>query len=565
MRITAIPQIYRHVNRWGEIFSVLSKYGLANWVGRLGPDFAKDMFRGPGGAAIARLPWEMRIRLALAELGPTFIKLGQVLSTRPDLIGVSLADELTQLQTGVQADPPDVVRRTILQELGRPVEELFDDFDDVPLASASIGQVHRARLKSGELVAIKVQRSDIQRKVAVDTDILNGLAQLAESRLPEFQNYRPRAIAEEFQRTTQRELDFHRELRHMQQFAQDFAGDSTLCIPRPYPELSTARVLTMQYLEGIKLSDTAALTAAGYDLGEIARRGARIYLEMIFSHGFYHADPHPGNVLVMDRGVFGLLDHGMVGRMDERLHDNVEELLLAVTSLDAEHLTSIIVRLGSVPQDLDRAGLSVDVSDFVSHYGAQRLEDLDLSGALREMVEMVRRYHIHLPARVAMLIKTLVTLEGTARLLSPHFSLLEIMKPYRRKMILRRLSPTRRLRRFQRLYSDISHMAEVLPQGIVDIVEQMRDGVFDVHLDHRGLEPSVNRLVLGMLASALIVGSSLLMAQAVPPALGGVSLSGVLGFAMAFFLGVRLLRAINKSGHLDRRAEIQARKKPPAR
>jgi ubiquinone biosynthesis protein len=399
MKISSIPQIYRHLGRWGEILSVLSKYGLANWISRLGPDFAKDLLKAPGGTAIARHRWETRLRLALGELGPTFIKLGQLLSTRPDLVGVDLATELQHLQTDVACDAPDRVRETIESDLGRPMEEVFEEFDEQPMASASIGQVHRARLKNGDRVAVKVQHADIVRKVLVDLEILSGLALLSE-RIPEFHNYRPRAIVLEFRRVIRRELDFRREERHMQQFARDFANDPRIHIPRSYPALCTSRVLVMELVEGIRLSETDRLAAAGIDLDEVARRGANLYLDMLFVHSFYHADPHPGNVLLMDGNVIGLLDFGMVGRIDEHLHEDIEETLLAVASQDSEHLTAIIIRVGAIPQNLDRSALSVDVADFIAHYGGQSLESFDLSGALNEMTEMIRQYRITLPARV---------------------------------------------------------------------------------------------------------------------------------------------------------------------
>ena len=554
MKITSIPQIYRNVNRWGEILSVLSKYGLANWVSRLDLDFVKGLFKDADGEVLALHRPEVRIRLALNELGPTFIKLGQILSTRPDLIGVELAAELQHLQDEVRADPAAAIRQTIAAELGSPVETLFAEFDDAPLASASIGQVHRARLHTGEEVVVKVQHAGIEDKVRVDLDILVGLAQMAEM-IPEFENYRPRATVEEFQRILLRELDFNREARHMRQFAQDFAGNPRVHIPRWHPVFSTGRVLTMERVQGIKLCETARLAAAGHDLEELARRGAEIYLTMIFNNGFYHADPHPGNILVLPGGVIGLLDFGMVGRIDEPLRELIEEMLSAVVNLDAVHLTAIVTRIGSVPPDLDQASLSVDMTDFLAHYAHQHIDELELGGALNEMIEIIRRYHIMLPARIAMLIKVLVMLEGAARLLNPRFSLVEVMRPYQRQILLRRLSPVRQLRRLRRLYSELERLADVLPRGIIDILQQVQTGSFDVHLDHRGLEPSVNRLVLGMLASALFLGSSWLLANGTGPMIPWVQLSllGVLGSTTSILLGLRLLRAINKSGHLDRR------------
>jgi ubiquinone biosynthesis protein len=558
MKLSSIPQLYRHVGRWYEILAVLSKYELAAWIGRLGPDFTKDLLKARGGAAIARLPWETRLRMAMAELGPTFIKLGQVLSTRPDLVGVKLAEEFQQLQENVPADPPEVVRKLIESELGKPVEELFAEFEPQAMASASIGQVHRARLHSGESVVVKAIHADIEKKVAVDMDILAGLAVLAEM-VPEFRNYRPAVIAAEFQRSMRRELDFGREERNLRQFAHDFRNDPTIHVPKTYPALSTRRVLVMEWLDGVKVSETERLAAAGIDTDEVARRGAAICLKMIFDHGFYHADPHPGNLMVMEGCRIGLLDCGMVGRIDERLHESVSELLVALSNLDAEHVTAMLIRLGRTPADLDRSALSLDVADFLSYYGTQSLDRFDLSGALNEMVEQIRRYHIMLPARIIMLLKALVTLEGTARQLSPKFNLVEMIRPYRRKMLWQRFSPRRRLRKLYRLYSELEHLLDILPQGIADILEQMQGGRFDIHLDHRGLEPSVNRLVLGMLASALFVGASLMLSRQVPPLvdlpplLPKVSAPGALAAVTSIILGLRLWRAISKSGHLDQK------------
>lgn len=553
MKITAIPQLLRNSSRGVEVLSVLSKYGLATWFGRLDFKLADGFLKTPNGELLRQHPAHTRIRLALQELGPTFIKLGQVLSTRADLIGVTLANELQLLQDQVPADRADAVREIIEDELGQNVEELFFEFDDRPLASASIGQVHRARLVTGERVVVKVQHKNIQQKIRIDLDILARLAELAEL-IPEFKNYRPKATAAEFQRTLLRELDFGREERNMQEFAANFADDPRLRIPKTYPDYTTGRVLTMEELDGVKLADVQACASAGFDLPEVARRGAELYLEMIFTHGFYHADPHPGNILVLDGNVIGLVDYGMVGRIDESLREDIEEMLVAVAEGDSAHLTSVITRLGKVPAGLDQAALSVEVADFVSQYTYQRLDEFQLGQALNDMTELIRRYRIMLPARIALLLKVLVMLEGTARLLSPRFNLIEVMAPYRKKMIWRRLSPGRQVRRFRRLYRELEILAEVAPRGMVDIIEQIQSGKFDVHLDHRGLEPSVNRLALGLLTSALFLGSSLLLSMNVPPLFRGVSVAGALGCGVSLFLGLRLLRAINKSGHLDRRS-----------
>jgi ubiquinone biosynthesis protein len=235
------------------------------------------------------------------------------------------------------------------------------------------------------------------------------------------------------------------------------------------------------------------------------------------------------------------------------LREDVEDMLLALGERDAARLSQVIMRLGDAPRDLDRAALGNDLADFVGHYGNQSIENINLSAALNEMTEIVRRFRIMLPARIAMLLKMLVMLEGTSRLSCPKFSLMDVLMPHQKQMIWRRMSPRRRLRKFRRIYGELEHLAEVLPRKVVDMVDQLQAGKFDVHLDHRGLEPSVNRLVLGMLTSALFLGSALLLSRDVKPLVWGVSLLGALGCIVSVVLGLRLLKAINKSGHLDRR------------
>jgi ubiquinone biosynthesis protein len=552
MKLTTLPHLARNANRVREILTVLSKYGLADWVSRLDLDFAKGLFKGRDGAGLAELTRETRIRLALNDLGTTFVKLGQLLSTRPDLIGPALAKELSKLQDNVPADSPGAVRATIERELGQPLCDLFTEFEEPPLASASIAQVHAARLKTGQLVVVKVQHNAIEARVRIDLDILVALAELAEKYLPEFGQYRPRATAAEFQRMVLRELDFGREERNLQQFAGNFANDTSVRFPAPYPELSTGRVLTMDRLDGVKIAEPERLQALGFNLEEVARRGAEVFLEMIFRDGFYHADPHPGNLVVLPGGVIGMLDCGMVGRIDDKTREEIEDMLLAIATGDAMHLTTILMRLGSVPPDVDQPRLRTDISEFLSYYSGRPLDQLDLGKALTELIEIVRNHRIVLPPGIALLLKVLVMLEGTSRLLNPHFNLTELMRPYQQKILWRRFSPTRHLQKFQRLYHEWEHLGEVLPRGVADLLQQVQRGNLSVHLEHQRLAPSVNRLVLGMLTSALFLGSALLWSTEVPPLLSGASVFGVLGCGVSLVLGLRLLWAIKKSGHLDR-------------
>jgi ubiquinone biosynthesis protein len=550
MNLWSIPQLARDANRAGEIVAVLGKYGLADWLGRLDWKLPRRLVPGKSVRSLAELTTETRIRLVLIELGTTFVKLGQILSTRADLVGPSLARELSSLQTDTPADPPDRVRATVEAELGKPLEELFAAFDLKPIASASIGQVHRARLRDGAEVVVKVQHPDIERRIRTDLEILVGLAELAEQHLPDLRPYQPRATAVEAQRILLRELDFSRERRHLEQFALHFRDDPTVHFPAPHPELCTGRVLTMEYLDGTKLSDAEKLLEQGIDHEAIACKGAAVFLEMIFRDGFYHADPHPGNILILRDGAIGLLDCGMVGRIDAQMQEDIEEMLVAVGHLDAATLTRIAVRVGSIPPDLDRAALAADLTDFLSYYSSQPLDKFQLGAALTEAVEIIRRYHILLPASLSLLIKMLVMLEGTSRLLNPRFHLSELVQPYYKKLVWRRLSPTRQLRRTYRTLREWQHLAEVLPGGLAQLVQRVQRGEVDVHVEHKHLDSSVNRLAFGLLTSSLFLGSALMLSMGVA-AIGGVSVPGTLGCIFSMGLALRLIRAIQKSGHLD--------------
>jgi ubiquinone biosynthesis protein len=552
LSLTAIPQLARNINRVREIVTILGKYGLADWISRLDLHFARGLVKSSDGQGLSALTRETRIRLALIELGTTFIKFGQMLSTRPDLVGSRLAGELSSLQACVPADSPAVVQATIRGELGHSIEELFAEFDNRAMASASIGQVHRARLHSGPAVAVKVQHPGIEARIRVDLSILAVLADLANQYLPETRQYQPRATVAEFQRMLLRELDFGREERHLQTFAANFAGDDTVRFPAVFSEFSTGRVLTMEFLDGIALTDVAGLRTQGHAAEELARRGAAIFMEMIFRDGFYHADPHPGNFLIMTGGVLGILDCGMIGRLDEKLREAVEEILVSLVHGDAVSLCEVIVRIGSTPADLDHGGLGTDLTDFMSYYGRKPLDQIDLGAALSEVTDVIRRYHIVLPASAALLIKVLIMLEGTSRLLNPRFSLIEVMKPFQKRLIWRRLSPERHLQRIRRFVQNWQHLGEVLPRNLIGILEQVNKGNIEVHLEHQRLEPSVNRLVLGMLTSALFLGSTLLWSYQAPPLVAGVPILGVAGSLASLALGLRLLWAIRKSGHLEK-------------
>jgi ubiquinone biosynthesis protein len=551
MKFNPLVRLESNVRRAGEIIGVLAKYGLADWVKGLDHPWIQERFKSVDGHAISNLNIEERVRLAFTELGTTFIKLGQMLSTRADLVGPAMARELAHLQTAVPADPHDTVWATIEAEFGKPPGKLFTHFKQTPLASASIAQVHQAQLHSGEHVVVKVQHAGIAEKIMPDLDILADLAELAEKYSSQLRLYQPVAVVRQFRRTLLRELDFTLERRNLEEFAEHFAEDDTVHFPRAYADFSTRRVLTMERLEGISGGNTEALAASGVDLNEFALRGANMYLNMIFRDGLYHADPHPGNLMLLSGGVVGVLDFGMVGRLDQELSEYIEDMLLAVVEGNSVDLAEILLRVGSAPPDTPRDPLRADLADFVADYVGQSIQDINVSGALNSLFEIVRRYNISLPPALSLLLRTLVELDGTSRQLSPKFSLAAVFRPFYSKMLRGRLSPQRVFARLRHTWHDWERLAELLPRDLEDVLKRVRDGSFSVHLDHRHIDPVVNRVVLGVMCAALFISSSLLWSMKAPPTIAGVSLFGAAGYLMALYLAWRLLRAIKKSGDLD--------------
>ncbi len=542
----------RNAKRVGEILSILGRYGLADWLGGLNYDWLQGRLVSFDGERLGKLTQEARIRLALTELGTTFIKFGQMLSTRADVVGPALAGELSQLRSHTPPDPPETIKESIRVELGRPVEELFAEFNDRPLASASIGQVHQARLQGGEQIVVKVQRAGIENKILGDLDIMGVLADLAQKHVTYLHPYQPVAMLREFRRTLLGELDFSSERRNLEEFGENFAKDKNVHFPLVYPDLCSRRVLTMEMLVGISGEDVPGMKAAGVDLNEFAQRGANMYLDMIFRDGFYHADPHPGNLMMLPGGVVGVLDCGMVGRFDETMREEVESLLLSIINKDALELTDTVMRLGAVPPDLDRDALRSEISNFVSEYATRTLRDFNLSAALRQMTDIVRRYHILLPSALALMLKTLVMLEGTSRQLNPNFNLAELIEPYQLKVLKHKFSLDRVLRKAYRMYRDWDRLLDVLPRDLVELLRRLRSGTFEMRLDHSRLEHAVRRLILGMMTSALFLGSSMLMSHKVEPAPGDVSIVGAIGLALSLYLGYRLLRLIISEDRSDK-------------
>lgn len=554
MKLRTLARIDRSARRLAEILGILAKYGLADWLAGVDYDWLRSLLKNADGETIPDLTTAQRIRHALTDLGPAFIKLGQILSTRPDLVGADLTAELSLLQSHTRPDGWEHVSELVARELGRPVEEAFQEFSRDPIASASIGQVHTATLPNGTPVVVKVMHEGIEEAVRQDLDLLLGLAELAEKHASQLRRYQPVATARYFQRTLLRELDFSYERRHLDRFAENFTGNETVHFPVAFPDHSAERVLTMEKLEGIPVSDVEALKVSGSDLNEFACRGGDLYLEMVFSHGFYHADPHPGNLLRLANDVVGILDCGMVGHIDEALREDIEDMLLAAVSGDAEGLSDAIVRVGQMPPELDEEELREEVGEFLNDYVGQSVADFDVGGALQRLFDLVREFHIILPQSFGMLVKTLIVLEGTARRLSPDFSLAAMLQPFYQRAVLRRFAPRRIKTELGRGFRDWKRLMEGLPRDLTDILSRFRKGTLEVHMEHRRLESTVDRLVTGLLAAAMFLGSAIMWSMKAPPTVYGVSLIGALGFLASVWLGTGLLLSIRRERKRKKRS-----------
>lgn len=547
MKLSAISQFSRNAPRFKEIVGTFVKYGLANWIKENDPQFIKDFLRSNQGHSITEMRPEVRLQIALTELGTTFIKLGQILSTRADLVGPLMAEELGKLQAEVPPDDESVVRKTVESELGKPIEVLFAEFDLKAMGSASIGQVHRAKLHSGEIVVVKVQHAGIEPKIINDLEILKVLAEMAERYDPDLRFYQPRSTVADFNRNLLRELDFRREQRSLRQFQQNFADNDGVHIPGTYPEFSSQRVMTMEMLKGFSVAKTDRIAEEEIDTQEFVHRGANMYLEMVFRDRFFHADPHPGNIWALDDGKLGLLDFGMTGRLDSEMREELEGMLLAAVDNDPDRLTDHVYRIATVPQSSSRNDIRRDIDDFLTEHVNISIDDLELGAALNSFTDILRTHHILLPTGISLLIRVLVMLEGTSRLLDRNFSLAELIQPYAVKSFQRRYSPEKLIQQAKHTYRDWDRVLKILPREMFEILIRIREGRFDVSIEHRRLEKVVKWLVHGILSAALFLGGSMIFSQEIGPLVGGISVIGAVASILGLLLGYRLIHAMKKS------------------
>jgi len=494
-----------------------------------------------------------RWREALEELGPTFVKFGQLLSLRADLLPPQVTAELAKLQDRTAPFPEAEARAAVAAALGGPVGELFASFDDRPLAAASIAQVHAATLADGRSVVVKVRRPGIRDSIDSDLAILQGLAGLVERVIPEARVHGPSALVEEFRRSILSELDFPAEARAMERFGAIFAGSPEVCIPRVVRERSGPGVLTAERIDGRRITDLAGV--AQEERTRLARALVSCYLVQIFEHGIFHADPHPGNLVVLPDGRICLHDFGMVGRLSSSQRRAFAELFQGIFRRDADRLVDVVLRVGSPGEDVQRERLRDDIEQFVEEYAGLALADFSAGEVLERLVRLVRRHRIRMPTGFFLLGRTVVIVESVTRTLDPGYAVVPHLAERAADFVVRGL---------REVGADLRRVAEgggdllaALPAALAAAARTMRGGRFDLRLRHEKLEElesrldrSFNRLTFGVVVAAIIVASSIIMQTRMPPLLLGVPVLGGLGFLTAAVLGFGLIIAIIRGGRL---------------
>lgn len=550
----ALRTLAVHRGRVQQIVGVLGRYGIAHWSASPASRHLAEYVPERWSAPPSDLSDGERLRLALTELGPTFIKLGQVLSTRIDLVGPDVAAELAALQTDVPADAADVVRRMVERDLGRPVEQAFARFADEPIASASIAQAHAATLHDGTEVVVKVQHHGIRELVSQDFAILDALARVVEEHDADLALWRPRATLAQLARTVTAELDLVREAVTLGRARANFAAEDDVIVPLPYPELSGPHVLTMERIDGRTLTEVAQ--DPSIDRRALALRAARIYLDMIFRDRLFHADPHPGNVLVAQGPsglAFGIIDWGAVGTVDTVLQDKLESFTLAAATDDVDGVVDGILAIVTAPAKLDLDALRLDVSDWLDAFAGGDVQAVDVAAAIEDLSRIVREHRLRLPANVALLGKTLLQLQGDLIVVGADLRLPDALDGYLQELVRQRLSPKRLARHAQRTAKEWDRFLAQAPRELSAILESIRMGELDVPLRIDTLDRTVNRLVHGILAAALFSGSTQMWSRRTPPYTKrtGVSIPGAVGTLASAAIAIRVLRASRRSGGLS--------------
>ena len=556
-----VARRFRNLRRLQQILGAFVRHGFGDIVCRLGLDGLLRSSRKPasgegevaeGDDATGRLSVEARIRMICESLGPTFIKLGQVMATRPDLVPATWILELSKLHDDVPPFPFADVRRVVEEELGAPLEELFRDFEEESLAAASIAQVHRATLPDGRPVVVKVQRPDLAHLIDTDLDILRGLAERLEEYVEEARTFRPRAVVDEFARALHEEIDFQRELESMQRYGQLFSESEIVAVPEGYPELCSARVITMERMEGFKLTDRAALEESGLDAMALARNGTLILMQSVFEHGFFHADPHPGNFLVRDDGVICVLDFGLMGELDGRRTDELLGFLVAVLLNDPDMLISQLQEMEILDESRDPRRLRTEMARLLNRFQDVKLGDIAAADVIGRVLDLIRGEDVNLPTDLILIIKSVGTVEGIATEICPEFQPLDEVRPYLVAVYTKRaLDPRQQSKVVARTMADAVSLLRTLPRDLRMVLRKINRGevrvetrAVDGEADRAQRDRAVNRVVVGLLLCATMVLTTVLLYY--PPG-DGTPWAGYIGLVVSAVVLIGLLWSVIRS------------------
>ncbi|WP_026475758.1 ABC1 kinase family protein [Alkaliphilus transvaalensis] len=546
-----ISSRYKNLKRYKKIGEVTVKYGfdiVAEKLCEKGliPKFILSMKKTD-----RNLSEGERFRYALEELGPTFIKLGQILSTRRDLLGEEVANELAKLQDNIVPFPLEMAREVFEKEMKMTIEDAFDSFSIKPMASASIGQVYEARLKTGENVVVKIQRPNISAIIERDLDILFNLAKLLDEHMDQDKPVKLKEMVEEFYYSIKREMDYTNEARNAERFSENFKDDKQIVVPKVYWNYSTKRVLTLERIYGVKIMDTKTLKNKGWDLIKIANIGAEAFMKQVFIHGFFHGDPHPGNIFAINENQIAFIDFGVVGYLDKSSMRMLTNIFTSGARKDVEGLVNTLIEMDAIAPDTNMRRLKEDMAMLVNLYYNIPLKKLNLGEAIQELVEIAFINKITLPPQLLILFKSIVTLEGSGKYLHPEFSLSSITKGFIKEIYLHRLRPQQVLAEIRDYTEEIIFGIRYLPKQLRSLIKRIENNDIKLKMDHSGFEvlhESINRLTnimaLSLITSALIIGSSYMIRHDTEPSLYGMSLFGLITFIIATVLGVGVIISI---------------------
>ena len=548
----------RDMGRLNQILGVLIRHGFGDSVRRLGLadrlESAGHALKWEHAADLARLEPPVQVRLAIEELGPTFVKLGQILAGRADLFGPEFIAEFEKLHSHVPAVPLDTLRPQLREDLGGEPEDVFARFDPEPLAAASIAQVHRAQLKDGTEVVVKIRRPGITDTIEADLRLLGRMAAVAEAEIPNLKPYRPQQLVRELARSLKRELDLASECRNAERIAANLAPMPWIVVPKVHWQHTTERVNVQDFVGGVAGNDLAGLDLNGFDRNLLAQRGSQAVLKMIVQDGFFHADPHPGNVFYLEGNRIAFIDFGMVGRLSQRRREELLSLLLGLVERNPQTVADVLLDWTGDEHGVNLAVLETEIEAFVDQYHGTPLAQLNLGQMLADVTTILREHHLGLPSDMALLIKAFITLEGMGRGLDPEFHMTTEALPLLRQVVRARYQPKVVANRAWQTLRRTLAVAEQLPHDVSRLLRNSRRGRMHVgielaHLKRVGdqIDRAANRLTMALVIAALIIGSSIVMTVKGGPTLFGLPAFGFIGFASAFVGGLWLVRAIWRS------------------